>query len=122
MAEISGRSGEFDMRNQWIPTAPASRAGTSPVGGRGPRPRRVLKVLIGAMLATALAAYGETSAPTAAHASPDLITVTSGTQDQPQYQFQGFGVSLAWWANVVGGFSAAQRSRIDDVLMRTRPP
>src|SRR5215472_1762323 len=122
MAEIADSAGEFDVRKQWRPTAQAKRARMSSAGGCRPRRRRVLKGLVGAMLTTALAAYGGASAPTAAHASPDLITVTFQTQDRPKYQFQGFGVSLAWWANVVGGFSPAQRSQIEDALFSTTTP
>src|SRR5215472_2527046 len=122
MAEIADSAGEFDVRKQWRPTAQAKRARMSSAGGCRPRRRRVLKGLVGAMLTTALAAYGGASAPTAAHASPDLITVTFQTQDRPKYQFQGFGVSLAWWANVVGGFSPAQRSQIEDALFSTATP
>ena len=57
-----------------------------------------------AVLATGLLAYGSASAPTAAQGADDVITVPAF--GPTAYQFQGFGVSLAWWANVVGGWSS----------------
>jgi PKD domain-containing protein len=82
--------------------------------------RRVWALASVAVLAAALLAYGGASAPTAAHAADDVITVPAF--GPTAYQFQGFGVSLAWWANVVGGFSPAQRGQIEDALFSPSTP
>lgn len=84
--------------------------------GRSGRPRRSTALLVGVLMATALVGLAETSA---AHAAGDVITVTFSTPQQPAYQFQGFGTSLAWWANVVGGWPSDVRSQIEDALFGT---
>ncbi len=60
----------------------------------------------------ALAALLSLSVP-ARGADPPAIAVDPARADPP---FQGWGVSLAWWANVAGGYAEPARSRLMDEL------
>jgi len=82
--------------------------------------RRIIVILCALLAVSGLAGFEIGTARTAL-AQPDVITVTMQTPDQPAYQWQGFGTSLAWWANVVGGFSST-RSQIEDALFGTSTP
>lgn len=48
-----------------------------------------------------------------AHAATTTITVYPSQQYQ---DLQGWGTSLAWWANIIGGWSNTQRSALADAL------
>jgi len=67
-------------------------------------------------LVTSFLAAGTASAAGAAAPPPvpggDPVSVTA----DGAYRFQGWGTSLAWWANVVGGWSARDRERIENDL------
>src|SRR2546430_3871943 len=83
----------------------------------GPRRRLTWALVAGIALGTSLvtAGFAEASGVASPQAPPpasDLVTVTA----QDAYRFQGWGTSLAWWANVVGGWSAPNRERIDNEL------
>lgn len=55
-------------------------------------------------------------APAAAVARSVSIPVNPNTV--LQQDFQGFGTSLAWWANIVGGWSEPNRTELVDLLFR----
>ena len=56
-------------------------------------------------LALALSPDSGTTAVAASGFSPGAIEVTS----RDAYRFQGWGTSLAWWANVVGGWQSSKQ-------------
>jgi O-glycosyl hydrolase len=61
------------------------------------------------VLAQAVVVSGHTEA---AAAGPDVIPITK----DGAYRFGGWGVSLAWWANTIGGWSSAARGPIETAL------
>src|SRR5262245_50176909 len=82
-----------------------------------PRRRLIAPLAAGIALLAAVVAGGSaeasgTSPSQSTVVAPDLVTVTA----QDAYRFQGWGTSLAWWANVVGGWSSPDRERIEDEL------
>ena len=56
-------------------------------------------------LALVLSPDSRTTALAVSRSSPGTIEVTSGDA----YRFQGWGTSLAWWANVVGGWQSSKQ-------------
>lgn len=69
--------------------------------------------LLTAATAVAVAA-GILAAPAAANAaSPDIVRIDPASRFQT---VEGWGTSLAWWANIIGGWTPAQRSAVDQLL------
>ncbi len=75
-------------------------------GGAGPRRRRAGTV------AALVALVGASFVPAAPAAAATTIAVDPA--EVYQANWQGWGTSLAWWANVVGGWSATNRNAIVD--------
>lgn len=69
--------------------------------------------LIALALSLALGPAALASLPTAQAATPTTVMVDAGTRFQT---VQGWGTFLAWWANVVGGWSATTRDQVADLL------
>jgi O-glycosyl hydrolase len=67
---------------------------------------------VAAAFVCAVAAGTSLSAP-AASAASIVVTVDAGSRFQT---LEGWGTSLAWWANVLGGWSEARRTQIADLL------
>jgi O-glycosyl hydrolase len=76
--------------------------------GRWLRSLLALLAVLVPLLGATPAAAGAPSAP------PGSVAITR----LDAYRFQGWGTSLAWWANVVGGWSGANRQSIEDELFR----
>ncbi|NRQ32412.1 hypothetical protein HII36_11255 [Nonomuraea sp. NN258] len=73
---------------------------------------KILLALVAALPFTPVAATPAQAATTiVAPVNPSLVNVD---------EFQGFGTSLAWWADVVGGWSEPQRSQLIDYLFTDR--
>ena len=73
------------------------------------------------LLSMALMAQGEVPGlghPTPAKAAGSQIFITA----DGAYQFQGWGTNLAWWANVVGGWSSFGQQYIDSALFGPQEP
>ena len=92
---------------------------TSPGRSRRPSQRRFSSVVAFAaamplILGTTSLAVVATSTPAAA-AIPS-ITLPVNPNVVLQKDFQGFGTSLAWWADVIGGWAEPQRSQLMDYL------
>ncbi|MEV6423548.1 RICIN domain-containing protein [Streptomyces sp. NPDC051662] len=69
-----------------------------------------------ALVATAVTAVGHGSSPASAAETP---TAALTVRLNPSYQhpsFEGWGTSLAWFANVTGGWPDAQRNALADAL------
>jgi O-glycosyl hydrolase len=85
---------------------------------RHERPRRlaaplvVCLVLLTAVVTAGTAEASEVPSSQSSAVASDLVTVTA----QGAYRFQGWGTSLAWWANVVGGWSLPNRERMEKEL------
>lgn len=58
-------------------------------------------------------ATGSTLIAPAASAAPTIVTVDSTTRFQT---LEGWGTSLAWWANILGGWSEPRRTQVADLL------
>ena len=68
-------------------------------------PGRVGYLLFSSLsLALALSPAGWTTAFAASGSTPAVEVTT-----QSAYRFQGWGTSLAWWANVVGGWQSSKQ-------------
>jgi O-glycosyl hydrolase len=63
---------------------------------------------------TGIASVGLTALPAAAASNPVTARVDPGIVLVDE--FQGFGTSLAWWADVVGGWDEPERSELLDLL------
>ncbi|MBA2392349.1 MAG: hypothetical protein H0V70_06345 [Ktedonobacteraceae bacterium] len=66
------------------------------------------------LLLTTFAGLLQSSAGVASAAT--AITVEPSLQYQT---FQGWGTSLAWWANIIGGWSDSQRTSLANALYDT---
>ena len=74
-------------------------------------PRRSARLLgLGLVLALGLSAGAGTAALADAGPVPGAVAITT----RAAYPFQGWGTSLAWWANVVGGWRSA--GQVEDAL------
>ncbi|MEV3986886.1 glycoside hydrolase [Nonomuraea sp. NPDC049758] len=76
--------------------------------------RTPLKTLLGSLLLTA--ATGAVALNPAPAAAAAAITSPVNPNLVLQDEFQGFGTSLAWWSDVVGGWSEPARSQLMDYL------
>jgi hypothetical protein len=83
----------------------------SSLPGRLPAPLRTLRLIVLALLLALVPApaVGAAALPGAGPV-PGAVEVTA----QAAYRFQGWGTSLAWWANVVGGWQSA--GQVEDAL------
>jgi len=59
------------------------------------------------------------SRPTCADAAPREVTVDPMSRLEAARPFLGWGTSLAWWANVVGGWGEERRAELLDLLFDT---
>src|SRR5713226_3933873 len=75
---------------------------------------RKLFIVVQAMLLATMAFISTQSAyPAVAQAASTTVIVTPAQQYQT---IQGWGTSLAWWANIIGGWSDSQRTALADAL------
>jgi O-glycosyl hydrolase len=73
-----------------------------------------LSIVVQAMvLATLLFFSTSATFATAAQAAATTVTINPAEQFQT---IQGWGTSLAWWANIIGGWSNSQRTALADAL------
>ncbi|WP_405851189.1 RICIN domain-containing protein [Streptomyces sp. NBC_00090] len=95
---------------------PASQARTP---GHRSGPRRSALRLVATAAAAAIAATGLAVGPAPSPASAVESGAALTVRLDPSYQhptFQGWGTSLAWFANVTGGWPDAQRNALADAL------
>jgi hypothetical protein len=80
--------------------------------------RALVRGLLGLVLVAGgvLGMGGPAARPASAQAFGDMITIGADLPVQQPYAFQGFGTSLAWWANVVGGWNDFGRRFVDSAL------
>ncbi|HXM56332.1 MAG TPA: glycoside hydrolase [Candidatus Dormibacteraeota bacterium] len=78
--------------------------------------RRMAARRIAVALGLALVLTLALSAPAGAAPVPGAVLIST----QAAYRFQGWGTSLAWWANVVGGWSSA--AQVEDALFGLPDP
>jgi O-glycosyl hydrolase len=88
------------------------RAGRHRAGWRLTRALVAAAALLASLASAATAEASGVRAAAAPAPGADPVTVTA----QDAYRFQGWGTSLAWWANVVGGWSTPNRERIETEL------
>ncbi len=74
--------------------------------------RKPFIMLLLAMLLSTMAFASQPARPSAAQSST-TITISPANQYQT---IQGWGTSMAWWANIIGGWSASQRTALADAL------
>ena len=75
-------------------------------------------VLISSLLLVCAVLPGAAQTTTTQSSTPSTTPADIVVIDprHPQQTFTGWGTSLAWWANVLGGWSAPNRSKIADLL------
>ncbi len=74
--------------------------------------RKSFIVMLAMLLATTTFITSQPSSPSIAQAT-DTIAVIPAQQYQT---IQGWGTSMAWWANIIGGWSDSQRTALADAL------
>jgi O-glycosyl hydrolase len=75
------------------------------------RSKQVILTLLAMLLASVVFLNGQPVATT--HAATTSITVYPAQQYQT---LKGWGTSLAWWANIIGGWSTSQKTALADAL------